>query len=47
MSKFSERQLLELMEMGTAGSCVVKKALEVYGKFKAVNKADESSGKTP
>ena len=47
MSEFGEQQLLGLMEMGTAGSCVINKAVEVYGKFKAVNKADEGSGKTP
>lgn len=47
MSEFGEQQLLGLMDMGTAGSCVTKKAVEVYGKFRAVSNADEGSGKTP
>lgn len=33
--------------MGTAGSRVIKKAVEVYGKFKTVNKDDEGSGRNP
>jgi len=47
MSEISEQQLLGLMEMGTAGSRFIKKTVEVYGKSKAVNKADKGSGKTP
>lgn len=47
MREFGEQQLLELMEMWPAGSHVTKKAVEVYGKFKTINKTDGGSGKTP
>lgn len=44
MRECGKQQLLELIEMWPAGNHVTKKVVEVYGKFKIINKTDE--GKT-